>query len=126
MTRSTFETGTPNAAATYARTANHSHDPTTHAHGVSTRDSEIRLDPTYQPGGGGMSICVDRCPECGSIEISLCYTHDGAGHPDSVKRTGKCWDCQYEWVATRTAGRAWSVTASAFAVQGTEARAAAS
>jgi hypothetical protein len=124
VTRSTFEIGTPSATANYTQTADHPLDPGTNPQ-ESTRDSGIRFDPRYRPGGGGMSICVDRCPECGSIEISLRYTRE-AGNPDSATRTGKCWDCQYEWVATRAAGQTWSVTASAFTVQGTELRVSAS
>ena len=61
-----------------------------------------------------MSIEVDRCPDCGSIEISLRYGRDLAGVSEGAKRTGKCWDCRHQWSSTRAAGHPWSWTAPAF------------
>jgi hypothetical protein len=69
-----------------------------------------------------MTIEVDRCPSCGSIEISLRYISHVAGQLDSAKRTGKCWDCGQEWSSTRSPGRPWSPGATAFEVRNTEVR----
>jgi hypothetical protein len=74
------------------------------------------------PNDGAMSIEVDRCPGCGSIEISLRYASHGVGISEGAIRTGKCWDCRYQWSSIRTAGQPWSLTTTAFEVRGLEAQ----
>jgi hypothetical protein len=69
-----------------------------------------------------MTIEVDRCPDCGSIEISLRYCRLVAGQLEGAQRTGKCWDCRCEWSSTRTAGRPWVLTASSAEARDVEAR----